>query len=154
MTTKPKAKSVSPAKGVPFSVTPRLEALGISHICEYISTTGESLNSWCKINNFSITTVHDWIHSDAQRAEKYARARDVRADTMFESLDEVSESAAKAKTAVEVAGLRLKADNIKWKVGRMVPKKYGDKLDLNHGGQPDNPITVVETVIVQHEVKK
>ena len=72
---------------------------------------------------------------------------------LFRSLDDVSADAVKAETAVEVAGLRLKADNIKWKLARMSPK-YSDKIDLNHGGQPDNPITVVETVIVQHELPK
>ena len=53
---------------------------------------------------------------------------------MFEELDDVSEEAVKAETAVEVAGLRLKADNIKWKLARMNAKKYGDKLQTEHSG--------------------
>ena len=57
-------------------------------------------------------------------------------------LDDVSEQAVKAETAVEVAGLRLKADNIKWKLARMNAKKYGDRLQNEHSGPEGGNIPV------------
>jgi hypothetical protein len=114
----------------------RLAAIGIDAICDEISQ-GKSLHAWCVENGMKNMTVTDWINADKDRAVKYARARDERSDTYFESLGEVGEQAVRAETAVEVAGLRLKADNIKWMLARMSPRKYGDKLAI--GGADDLP---------------
>lgn len=121
----------------------RLNAIGIEAICAHVAN-GESLRSWTLSNGFVQQTVIDWIDADETRAGHYARAREERADTVFESLDDVSEQAVKAETSVEVAGLRLKSDNIKWKLARMSPK-YGDKLQV--GGAADLPPIQQETKV-------
>lgn len=112
----------------------------IDQICEHVAS-GESLNSFCKAKGFAYVTVLDWINVDDSRSEKYAHARETRADLVFESLDDVSDQAARAKSAVTVAGLRLKADNIKWKLARMAPKKYGDRTTL--AGDAENPLAIL-----------
>lgn len=129
---KPNAKA-PPVVVVPPTPSERLAALGIEAICNHVAS-GESLFSWANANGFNYTTVLNWIDADTNRAENYARARDVRADLAFESLDDVSNEAVVADTAVKVAGLRLKADNIKWKLARMNAKKYGDKIEAVHSG--------------------
>lgn len=97
---------------------------------------GESLRAICRDEGMPAhSTVLDWVNADAAFADQYARARDERADVYFDRLDEVSEAAENAPDAVKVAGLRLKADNIKWQLARMAPKRYGDKLEL--GGALD-----------------
>lgn len=126
----------------------RLAAIGIDAICEYVSS-GDSLRSWALKNGFSQRTVLDWIEKDEVRSAHYARARDERAELVFESLDDIGDQAVTAESAVEVAGLRLKADNIKWKLARMNPKKYGDKLAV--GGADDLPpvqITEIQRKII------
>jgi hypothetical protein len=60
-----------------------------------------------------------WAAEDESFREQYTRATILRADAKFEELDEVSEEALVAETAVQVQGLRLKSDNIKWQVARM-----------------------------------
>lgn len=105
--------------------------------------------SWTKANEFSYVTVLAWIDGDEERAENYARARDARAEITFESLDDVSKEAVDADTAVKVAGLRLKADNIKWKLARMAPKKYGDKMQV--GGADDLPPIRQDVTITPEE---
>ena len=127
--------------------TEKLNKIGIEVICEYVAN-GDSLRSWSKLNNFAQQTVLDWINADESRAGHYAHAREARADAVFDSLDDVSEQAAHAETAVEVAGLRLKSDNIKWKLARMNAKKYGEKTTI--AGDSENPleISVIERVIV------
>ena len=43
----------------------------------------------------------------------------------------------------------LRTEAPKWTLAKMLPKKYGDKIDLNHGGQDGNPIIHrIERVIV------
>ncbi|MGB8345420.1 MAG: hypothetical protein WCD86_11080 [Ktedonobacteraceae bacterium] len=129
-----KTKAVTSDK--PATPKERLDKIGIGAICEKISG-GMSLRAWALENSFANVTVNDWIAADKDRAEQYARAREDRADGVFESLADIGDDAVKAETAVEVAGLRLKADNLKWMLARMNAKKYGDKLAV--GGSDDMP---------------
>lgn len=95
---------------------------------------GESLRAICRSEGYPApSTVILWTNTNSEFAEQYARAREERADVYFDRLDGVSDEAVTAETAVQVAGLRLKADNIKWQLARMAPKKYGDKLELGGG---------------------
>jgi hypothetical protein len=108
-------------------------------ICERIAD-GDSLRAACKDHGFSHTRFLQLVAADKALADHYTRAVLVRADVKFEELDEVSERACTAETAVQVQGYRLKADNIKWQLARMNSKKYGDKLDHSVGGDADRPI--------------
>lgn len=94
---------------------------------------GDSMRAVCARHQVSLTTFFDWVSSE-EWAEHYARAREARADVKFEELEDVSEQAVTAESAVEVAGLRLKADNIKWMLGKMAPKRYGDKTQTELTG--------------------
>jgi len=107
----------------------RLSAIGIDAICAEIAG-GLSLRAWSVKHGFETSTVHRWIDSDDERAQQYARAREDREESIFESLGDIGDKAASAESAVEVAGLRLKSDNTKWMLARMSPKKYGEKLDV------------------------
>lgn len=129
-------KKKTPAKPKQPTPSERLAKIGIDKICQYVAS-GKSLRQWCIEHNFANMTVSDWIDADKERTVKYTRAREDRADSYFESLSEVGEAAVRAETAVEVAGLRLKADNIKWMLARMSPRRYGDKLAI--GGADDLP---------------
>ena len=104
-------------------------------------TEGESLRSICSDKAMPvISTVMKWVSEDELFSEQYARAREAQADLIFEDLDEVSEQATVASNAVEVAGLRLKADNIKWKLARMSPRKYGEKVTSEITGPNGGPV--------------
>ena len=104
---------------------------------------GRSLRSVCDDADMpAITTVMKWLRESATFAQHYASAREDRAEVMFEELDDIGEEAAMAESAVKVAGLRLKADNVKWKLARMHPKKYGDKIETTHAGAIDHSLTI------------
>ncbi len=109
-----------------FKVSPD----GMSELCDFI-VSGESLAAFALKMGVAYNTVLNWINADPERIANYAQAREDRADLVFDQLDEVSEKAQNAETAVEVAGLRLKSDNIKWKLARMNAKKYGDKIEID-----------------------
>jgi hypothetical protein len=93
-----------------------------------------------------------WLHSDTVRAAQYARARDARADHYFEELHAVSAEALETSDGVHIQGLRLKADNLKWMLARMSPKRYGDKLQV--GGAADLPPVQSSVVIDAAEAYK
>lgn len=116
----------------------------IRRMCE-----GESLRSVCRsVGMPAPSTVILWVNTDSAFAEQYARAREERADVYFDRLDDVSDDAVTAETAVQVAGLRLKADNIKWQLAKMAPKKYGDKLELGGGLELHNKIERITRKII------
>jgi hypothetical protein len=97
-------------------------------ICAALSS-GDSLRTAAAEQGIKHPTFLLWCNDRPDLADQYARAMRVRADLKFEDLDEVSNEAVAADTAIKVAGLRLKADNIKWQLGKMNPKKYGDKIE-------------------------
>jgi hypothetical protein len=108
--------------------TPEVEAEILRRLTE-----GESLRAICRTEGYPApSTVIKWTNEDPGTfGEQYARACEARADVYFDALDDVSEDAVVADTPVKVAGLRLKADNIKWQLARMAPKRYGDKVQVD-----------------------
>lgn len=107
---------------------------------------GSSLIAACKGGDDwtpSETTFRRWCDADADLAAKYARARDDRADLIFEQCLEIADKQGADVVTVEgvdvidhnvIARAKLQIDTRKWMLGKMQPKKYGDKIDLNHGG--------------------
>jgi hypothetical protein len=95
---------------------------------------GASLRKACEKHGAHKSTFLRMVDGDKALQDQYAGARARMLDAQAEALEEIGDQAASAETAVEVAGLRLKSDNRKWLLSKLAPKKYGDKLDLNHGG--------------------
>lgn len=124
---KPRA---SGAEVKPLTSYEMLDAEGIDAICDKIEN-GSSLRALCVSLGVPLTSLHKWITVDESRREQYTHAREARADMVFDELDDVSDQAVNAETAVQVAGLRLKADTMKWKLARMNVKKYGDKQTID-----------------------
>jgi len=114
-------------------------------ICALVAS-GLSLAKICSDEEIGVgySTVFTWLRDDAEFQEHYARAREDRADVMFDELDDVSEAAQNAATAVEVAGLRLKADNIKWKLARLNAKKYGDRTQIDANVKAELQVSVTD----------
>ena len=107
---------------------------------------GESLRSVSRDEKMpALTTLNDWLNGE-EYAEQYARARDERAAAIFEECLDIADDAANdmivdPETGAErlnsehVQRSRLRIDTRKWMLGKMQPKKYGDKLDVDLGGQ-------------------
>ena len=125
---------------------------------------GESLRSVSRDEMMpSLTTLNDWLHAE-EYAEQYARAREERAAAIFEECLEIADDAVGDMIADPETGearlnsehvqrSRLRIDTRKWMVGKMQPKKYGDKLDLNHGGHDGGPIEVEHTIDAGEELE-
>ena len=116
----------------------------IARMCE-----GESLRAICRTPGFPTSSaVIYWIGEDEAFSAQYARAREAQADALFDDLAEVAEAALQAETAVEVAARKLIIDTTKWRISKILPKKYGDKIEL--AGDAGNPlaITVIERIII------
>jgi hypothetical protein len=118
-------------------------------LCERIAK-GESLLAMCRDseNYPSTNTVYEWLLKADESEElkqfryNYEHARAKQAEVFFEQLDELALLSSteivggddKADNA-RVQARRLQVDTLKWRLSKMLPKKYGDKLDLTSGGE-------------------
>ena len=120
---------------------------------------GKSLIKAAKESGTSASSVYDWMELNPQFAEEYAqvRARAYRmlADEIIEISDE-AEVEAKYQgdevkldlSATAVARNRLRVDSRKWMLAKMLPKVYGDKLELGGGLSIDSTIEHITRTIV------
>lgn len=89
----------------------------------------------------SRTTVYRWTEQNAAFRDNIARARQWQAWSLHEQGVVLAQ---KASTDPDLApALRVQLDAIKWATAKLAPKHFGDKIDLNHGGQEGNPFRAV-----------
>jgi hypothetical protein len=108
-------------------------------ICQRIAK-GESLRKICEDadmptrNNFEA-----WAESTDDLRGQYARAREARAEHIFDEMLGIADDEAK-----DPQRDRLRIDTRKWMLSKMAPKKYGDKLEL--GGTGEGGAIIFKTV--------
>lgn len=124
-----------------WEFTPELEATIIKHI-----VSGKSLRAIGRMDDMpSRDVIMKWEQENPQFAANVARARDVKHEDDIDRLEEINERVLSGDLKPDAA--TAVSNNLKWVAARMMPKKYGDKLDLNHGGQSGNqlPPSVIVT---------
>lgn len=118
---------------------------------------GESLRSICRDESMpALSTVFLWVSKHSEFSEQYKLAMASRADAMFEEmfdiaddgqndwmekLDKEGNSYGWTLNGEHVQRSRLRIDTRKWALSKMMPKKYGDKLD-DEGVGNDNKIEI------------
>lgn len=110
----------------------------MNEICERISK-GESLRSVLRDENMpSQPTFFTWIDNDKEYFKQYARATESRAEAIFEEILDIAEHSEQDHTPFTGANVvnrdKLRIDARKWMLSKMMPKKYGDSLKLDHEG--------------------
>lgn len=102
---------------------------------------GKSLRKAAEAAGVSHSHVLDWCEAVPEFRDQYmrtrARAYEMLADEIIEISDEVEittkmegEDVRIGLDATAVARNRLRVDTRKWMLAKMLPKKYGDKVDL------------------------
>lgn len=119
-------------------------------ICERIAD-GQSIRTICGAVGAdfdgipSERTVYRWLAEKERDAfrQQYARAREAQADGEFDEARRIAQDA----TAENVQVARLQIDTIKWRASKLAPKKYGEKVELEHSGAVT--VTKIERQIVR-----
>lgn len=116
----------------------------VKEICLRIMR-GESLKAICR-DDFMPPNwqVHEWLSGKPDFADRYARACEVRADTIFDDILEIADDnqhdivlnpdGTERLNTDHVQRAKLRIDARKWALAKMQPKKYGDKVDHNLTG--------------------
>lgn len=113
-------------------------------ICAMLMS-GKSLRTICATPGMpGKFAVLEWLGKYPEFASQYARAREIQADTLADEIVDISDDGTNdymadkdgvaAYNAEAVQRSRLRVDARKWFASKLAPKKYGEKLDLNHGG--------------------
>ncbi len=122
----------------PTDYTPELAI----KLCDRLSE-GVSLRTVCLSDDMpDKSTVFDWLRKYKEFADQYAQAKAESSEALNEELMDLGDEAIdhaykadpKASSAV-VQAVKLKADNMKWYMSKMKPKKYGDKIDMTTNGK-------------------
>ena len=110
------------------------------NICEII-ISGKSLRTALKSSDvrIDVSTFFKWMREDESKSKQYARATEERAELMFEDMMDIADEEperiqTKTGTCIDSASIqdkRVRIDTRKWALSKMMPKKYGDKLDLD-----------------------
>ena len=96
--------------------------------------TRESLRRICSEEGMSDRrTVERWMQDDASFAAKCAHARSIQAEHVFDGMESLEDEVLSGE--VDAAAARVVLSSRQWRLSKMLPKKYGDKLDLNHSGK-------------------
>lgn len=115
-------------------------------ICERIAG-GESLVAICQDDEMPArSTVFKWLTDIPGFSDIYARAREAQADALADDIVHIADtpqigtrSVSKA-TGTEITEgdmiehRRLQVDARKWMAGKLAPKKYGEKIGVEHSG--------------------
>ncbi|WP_395019806.1 hypothetical protein [Dongia sp.] len=144
------AKAKPPKKtGRPTDFTENLA----TEICLRISE-GESVRSIVKDEDMpSSSTIFRWLLDERYKTfwEQYEKARNIQAELMFEELLEIADDGTNDYTtrmrgadgeeeehqilnSEHIQRSRLRVDTRKWYLSKVLPKKFGDKLDLTSKG--------------------
>lgn len=113
-------------------------------ICERLAG-GQSLRAICEeAGQPDQTTVYRWLRDNEEFRKQYARAREDQAETLFDQMVTIADTPLiGTKTVTKATGVemtegdmiehrRLQVETRKWVLGKMAPKKYGDRQVIEH----------------------
>lgn len=126
-------------------------------ICQEIAL-GSSIRTVCKLDGMpSVQTIFNWFKAYPDFLEQYTRATQERSEAMAEDIMDISDDGVNDWMEIHygndpnntswkvnneaVQRSKLRVDTRKWLMSKMVPKKYGDKIDMTTNGK-DLPVPI------------
>lgn len=118
-------------------------------ICSRLAS-GESLRAICRDDDMpNASTVHAWVFENEAFSKQYAKAREYQAAHLFDELLEIADDGTndyvtkhtadgkeyEAVDSEHISRSRLRVDTRKWYISKVLPKIYGDKMDVTSDGK-------------------
>jgi hypothetical protein len=135
---------------MPKALTDKEKETLINTVCDRIEK-GEALRNVLKDLKRGTHTFYDIIDENPEFTQQYARACELRAESIFEEILTIADNTEDGITIQEtdnktkitrgdmIQHRRLKVDARKWMLSKMMPKKYGDKVDVTSDGKELQP---------------
>jgi len=103
----------------------------VTDICDHLAT-GKSVIDIGKLQGYPSTdSIYRQMHRDPEFATAIARAREAQQDHEADKCVQMADEA----TVEDYNVVKLRIWARQWRAAKLAPKKYGDKVDLNHGGE-------------------
>lgn len=134
--TAPAKKAGAPKRkpGRPSTYTPKIALV----ICDGL-TAGKPMREILRRPRMpAARTVLEWLEKEPEFARNYARARGMWAQSEATAIVKLADSC-RGKSHEVVNATRVQIDTRKWVIARLLPKIYGDRVDLNVVDQPVDP---------------
>jgi len=98
--------------------------------------------------------VQGWLRDHADLAVQYARAKRTQLEAMAEDIVDIGRD-----DTIDPADKRIRIDSMKWLLSKLIPRTYGDKLDVTSDGAalatPPHLIDArVQSIIMQARERK
>jgi len=114
-------------------------------LCERVASSSKSLVTLLKAghdgyNLPSYVIISKWMADDPDLVNQYARAKEQQAEYMADEMMDIADEMPLTNPitgsldSASVQHQRLRTDTRKWLMGKLKPKKYGDKVALDHSG--------------------
>jgi hypothetical protein len=95
---------------------------------------GASLREVCRDNGVAEATVRQWVRDDREGfAARYQAARALQVESWSDQIIEIGN-----REDLDPQDKRLRCDNLKWLMSKLLPKRYGDRLLV--AGDAENPL--------------
>jgi Bacteriophage Sf6, terminase small subunit-like len=143
MATGKKASKKPPVKkkrGRPTKYSPEIAKL----ICDGI-VENKPLLKICEVIGIHVTTLRAWRDVHSEFSAMYARAREIQTELWEDMLlqsawdnsndDIFTEDGKRFENKEWTSRSKLKMEALKWLMSKRLPKKYGDRLNLDHDGE-------------------
>lgn len=110
---------------------------------------GKTMNAFVSEKKVAFRTLFDLIDSSEENKKCYVRAREIQAEVLFDKIQAVANDRTQDHTPFTGSNViqrdKLIIDAIKWQISKVLPKKYGDRIEVDqkteHSGSISVPIT-------------
>lgn len=132
----------------PFAITQQQ----FENVLKRMETEPGNLMDHCKNEGVGHSSFYEIMRSSEANREKYARSKILQCEPMFESLITIAdEPVPMTQTGgfdgAAVNDKRLRIDTRKWALSKVLPKKYGDRTEIEHSGLPVPPSEITYRVV-------
>jgi hypothetical protein len=115
--------------------------------CQKVATSKQSLRTICAMDGMpSVTTILRWLRERPDFREEYRIAKQEQAELMVEEILEIADDGSNDTRTDEkgreivctdvLQRSKLRVDARKWLASKLLPKKYGDKVEAA-GARPE-----------------
>lgn len=137
-------------------------------ICETIATTSKSLRVICNANDISTSTLLKWLSENEDFSIQYARAKQMQAELFVDEIIEIADETSNDTIYQSIGGgendedsftverenkewikrSQIRIDARKWIASKLLPKKYGNNIDVTSGGDKVESTTIVTQYVI------
>ena len=139
----------------------------IDEAFDLIASQGMPVHKALKQVRVSFSKFYDMLEDDANRAERYARACEIRAEILESEMLDIADDTSRDKKLIDKGDIevevtdqeaiqrsRLRVETRKWLMGKLKPKKYGEKITNEMTGVGGKDLIPVLKVVIDSKAKQ